>query len=186
MRRLLLLLGIIVAAFALGGVPSAVAANPGVTHRIEVGSFPDTDYCETGQTVNVSFSARITEFSAPNQPVDTRRVQHGTFVLTNPETGATVTNHFANQNTEVTISGDPAGVHTEEWTFIGLGEVVRTEHGGVLTRDAGYLVIRLVLNGNSFPPLFTPEIVVNKGQNPDAETDYALFCEITTSALGLT
>ena len=30
-----------------------------------------------------------------------------------------------------------------------------------------------------------PVIVVNKGQNPDAETDYNLFCEITTSALGL-
>jgi hypothetical protein len=182
----MLLLGIIVAAFALGGLPSAVAANPGVNHFIDVGSFTDTDYCETGQAVDISFSARITEFSAPNQPVDTRRVQHGTFVLTNPLNGATVTNKFANQMAEVTISGDPAGVHTEEWTFIGLGEVVRTEHGGVLTRDAGYLVIRLVLNGNSFPPLFTPVIVVNKGQNSDAETDYNLFCEVTTSALGLT
>jgi len=35
------------------------------------------------------------------------------------------------------------------------------------------------------PPIEPPEIVVNKGQFPDAETDYALFCEVTTSALGL-
>ena len=186
MRRLMLLLGIIVAAFALGGLPSAVAANPGVTHVIHEDSFTDTDYCETGQAVDVSFSVRLTEFSAPNQPVDTRIIQQGTFVLTNPETGATVTNHFANQMSEVTISGDPAGVHTEEWSFIGLGEMVRAEHGGVLTRDAGYLVIRLLLNGDQFPPIEPFEIVVNKGQNPDAETDYDLFCKVTTSALGLT
>jgi hypothetical protein len=76
-------------------------------------------------------------------------------------------------------------VHTEEWSFIGLGELVRAEHGGVLTRDAGYLVIRLLLNGDQFPPIQPFEIVVNKGQNPDAETDYNLFCEVTTSALGL-
>jgi hypothetical protein len=186
MRRLMLLLGIIVAAFALGGLPSAVAANPGVNHVIHEDSFTDTDYCETGQAVDVSFSVRITEFSAPNQPVDTRIIQQGTVVLTNPLNGATLINHVANQNTEVTISGDPTGVHTEVWTFKGLGEVLRTEHGGVLTRDAGYLVLRLVLNGNSFPPLSTPEIVVNNGQFPDAETDYNLFCEVTTSALGLT
>jgi hypothetical protein len=179
----MLLLGIIVAAFALGGVPSAVAANPGVTHFIDVGSFTDTDYCETGHAVDISFSARITEFFAPNQPVDTRRVQHGTFVLTNPETGATVTNHFANQMAEVTISGDPPGVHTEEWTFIGMTEMLRTEHGGVLTRDAGYLVVRFDFNGDE---VTSREIVVNKGQFPDAETNFTLFCEVTTSALGLT
>jgi len=185
MRRLMLLLGIIVAAFALGGLPSAVAANPGVNHLNLTDSFTDPDYCETGQAVDISLSARVTRFSAPNQPVDTRIIQ-GKFVLTNPLNGATVTNHFANQMSEVTISGDPAGVHTEEWSFIGLGELVRAEHGGVLTRDAGYLVIRLLLNGDQFPPIQPFEIVVNKGQNPDAETDYNLFCEVTTSALGLT
>jgi len=185
MRRLMLLLGIIVAAFALGGVPSAVAANPGVNHLNLTDSFTDPDYCETGQAVDISLSARVTRFSAPNQPVDTRIIQQGKFVLTNPLNGATVINHFANQMSEVTISGDPAGVHTEEWSFIGLGELVRAEHGGVLTRDAGYLVIRLLLNGDQFPPIQPFEIVVNKGQNPDAETDYNLFCEVTTSALGL-
>jgi hypothetical protein len=186
MRRLILLLGIIVGAFALGGVPSAVAANPGVSHLNLADSFTDTDYCETGQAVDVSFSVRLTRFSAPNQPVDTRLIQQGTFVLTNPLNGATVTNHFANQNTEVTISGDPAGVHTEVWTFKGLSETLRTEHGGVLSRDAGYIALRLVLNGDQFPPLSTPEIIVSNGPFPDAETDFALFCEVTTSALGLT
>jgi len=62
----MLLLGIIVAAFALGGLPSAVAANPGVNHRILTDSFTDGDYCETGQALDVSFSVRVAEFSAPN------------------------------------------------------------------------------------------------------------------------
>jgi hypothetical protein len=179
----MLLLGIIVAAFALGGVPSAVAANPDVNHRIDAGSFTDGDFCGTGQAVDVSFFVRLTEFFSPNQPVDTRNVGEGKAVLTNPETGATVINHVAGLDSAVTISGDPAGVHTEEWTFIGLGEMLRTEHGGVLTRDAGYLVVRFVFNGDEE---ISREIVVSKGQFPDAETNFTLFCEVTTSALGLT
>jgi hypothetical protein len=69
MRRFTLLLGIIVAAFALGGVPSAVAANPGVSHFAV--TFPDTapDFCGTGQAVDLVVSIKATMFSAPNQPV---------------------------------------------------------------------------------------------------------------------
>jgi hypothetical protein len=101
----MLLLGIIVAAFALGGLPSAVAANPGVNHVIHEDSFTDTDYCETGQAVDVSFSVRITEFSAPNQPVDTRIIQQGTVVLTNPLNGGPLADEKAGRRgSRLTIS----------------------------------------------------------------------------------
>jgi hypothetical protein len=51
MRRFIVLVGIAVAALALGGVPSAVAANPEVNHFTFADSVTDDDFCGTGQTV---------------------------------------------------------------------------------------------------------------------------------------
>jgi hypothetical protein len=109
MRRFTLLLGIVVAALGLGGAPSAVAANPEVNHYTISDSLTDNDFCGTGQTVDVSVFVRVTEFLAPNQPVDYRNVVEGNVVYTNPLTGATVTDHLANGFSETIISGDPLG-----------------------------------------------------------------------------
>lgn len=182
MRRFsLLLLGIVVA-LGLGGAPSAVAANPDVNHFTFTDSFSDDDFCGTGQTVDISVSVRGTEFLAPNQPVDYRNVTQGTVTFTNPLNDATVINHFAGPFSDTIISGDPEGIHTHEFTNRGLPELLRTEHGGVLLRDAGYIVFHQVDNGDEF---VSSEIVVNRGPHPDAESDFALFCEVMIDALGL-
>jgi hypothetical protein len=182
MRRFTLLIGIAVAALAFGGVPSAVAANPDVNHFTFSDSFTDDDFCGTGQTVDVSVFVRGTEFFSPNQPVDYRNVTEGNNVFTNPLNGATVINHFAGPFSDTIISGDPEEVHTHELTFKGLPELLRTDHGGVLTRDAGYIVFHVVDNGDEF---ISSEIVVDRGPHPDAESDFTLFCHVMTSALGL-
>jgi len=182
MRRFTLLVGIAVAAFALGGVPPAVAANPEVNHFTFSDSFTDDDFCGTGQTVDISVLVRGTEFFSPNQPVDYRNVTEGNAVFTNPLNGATVINHFAGPFSDTIISGDPEGVHTHELTFKGLPEMLRTKHGGVLIRDAGYLIFHQTFDGDEF---VSSEIFVNKGPHPDAESDFALFCEVMTDALGL-
>src|SRR2546422_6545026 len=116
MRRFALLVGIVVA-LGLGGVPAAVAANPGVNHFTFADSFTDGDFCGTGQAVDVSVFVRGTEFFAPNQPVDYRNVTVGYNVFTNPLNGATVILHFAGPFSDAIISGDPEGVHTHELTF---------------------------------------------------------------------
>jgi hypothetical protein len=182
MRRLTLLIGMVVTALALGGAPAAVAANPDVNHFTDVDSFTDEDFCGTGEAVEISVSVRGTEFLAPNQPVDYRNVTQGTVTFTNPENGATVTNQFAGPFSDVTISGDPAGIHTHEFTVMGLPEMFRAEHGGVLTLDAGLIVFRQVFNGDEF---VSGEIVINRGPHPQAESDFTLFCEVMTEALGL-
>jgi hypothetical protein len=182
MRRFTLLVAIAIAALALGGVPSAVAADPGVNHFTFTGSFTDDNFCGTGQTVDISVSLRGTEFLSPNQPVDYRNVSDGNSVYTNPLNGATVIQHFAGPFSDTIISGDPAGVHTHELTFRGLPELLRTAHGGVLVRDAGYIVFHEVDNGDVF---VSSEIVVDRGPHPDAESDFTLFCDVMTSALGL-
>ena len=51
-----------------------------------------------------------------------------------------------------------------------------------MIRDAGYIVFHVVFNGDE--PL-SSEIAVDRGPHPDAESDFALFCEVVPSALGL-
>ena len=181
-RRFTLLLGVVVAALALGAAPSAVAANPEVNHFTFSDSFTDDDFCGTGQTVDISSVGRGTEFLAPNQPVDFWVVMEGNNVYTNPLNGATVIQHFATHSSDTIISGDPDGMHTSEFTIKGQPEVFRTEHGGVLLREAGYIVFHVVNNGDEF---VSSEIVVDRGPHPDAESDFTLFCDVMTSALGL-
>jgi hypothetical protein len=182
MRRFTLLVGIAIAALALGGVPSAVAANPDVNHFTFSDSFTDDDFCGTGQTVDISVFVRGTEFLSPNQPVDYRDVTEGNVVFTNPLNGATVTQHFASAFSDIIISGDPEGIHTHELTTKGLPELFRTDHGGVLIRDAGYIVFHEVDNGDEF---ISSEIVVDRGPHPEAESDFTLFCDVIPGALGL-
>ena len=181
MRRFTLLLGIIVAAFALGGVPSAVAANPGASRFTITESFTDPDFCGTGQDVVTSISVKGTAFSAPNQPVDSRSIAVVNIVYTNPQNHATVIRHGAGPASDTIISGDPAGMHTVETTVKGLVSHLRTANGVVLL-GAGYLVLHEVFNGDEF---VSREIVVDKGPHPNIESDLALFCDAATDALGL-
>jgi hypothetical protein len=180
MRRFALVVGI-VAALGLGAMPSAVAASPGATHFTFTESFTDGDFCGTGQAVDITVTVKGTEFSAPNQPVDSRNVTQVTVVHTNPENGATVVRRAAGLVTDTLISGDPEGVYTVETTVRGLAGSLQTADGLVLL-GAGYLVLHETFKGEE---LLNREIVINKGPHPNAESNLALFCDVTTEALGL-
>ena len=183
MHRPATFIGIAVAALVLGTAPAAQAANPDVNRRTEIGGYTDPDYCGTGQTVDVSFSVRVVEFLSPNQAVDYARTIQGTFTLVNPESGATVLNTFAGRLTTTVVSGDPAGIHTIEYSTQGLDEQLRLVNGPVLSRDAGYHTWRDTLDGDN--AFLSGELVVNKGPHPDADSDFVIFCEVTSTALGL-
>jgi hypothetical protein len=182
MRHPAMIIGIAAAALVLGAAPAAHATEPGVNQVTNIGSYTDPDYCGTGSTVEVTFSFQGVEFLAPNAGLDYVKIAHGAYTLTNPETGATVINHSVDRYTDAIVSGDPAGVHTVEVRFIGLNEQLRLEHGGLLSRDAGVLVALFTFNGDEF---VDAQIVSITGAQPDAASDYSLFCEITTAALGL-
>jgi hypothetical protein len=181
MHKFALLVGVIVA-LGLGGVPSAFAANPDVNHFTIAESFTDPDFCGTGQAVDVSISVKTTEFLAPNQPVDYRNVSQGKVVYTNPDSGATVIRHLAGPMSDTIISGDPEGVSTHEITLKGLSTLLRAD-GGVLLRNAGYLVLHQVIDADG--NVLSTEIVVNRGPHPIAESDFTLTCDVLTDALGL-
>jgi hypothetical protein len=161
----------------------ALAANPTVMHFTDSGTFTDPDFCGTGETVNGSFSVRGTEFLTPNQPgIDYRNTTVGNTYLTNPANGNTIRVHFAGQFTATVVSSDANGF-TELDTNIGAPEVIKTPHGGVLTRDAGY--IQFLNTFDSDGNLVSGQVVIDRGPHPEAEQDFELFCNVATSALGL-
>ena len=93
------------AALALAAATAAGAANPQVQHFTFGPTVnADEDFCGTGQTVTETFSARLTVWNDPNQPVDTRNqsVSDDVFVT---RAGVTVTTHSAYSFSDVLLSG---------------------------------------------------------------------------------
>jgi hypothetical protein len=169
---------------ALALMPAAaLAAPPGHEHFRDVGTFVDEDFCGTGQTINGSFDVRVNVWFASDSPTGlVRTTFSGKQVFTNPATGDSVTVSFAGQTTEVTISGDPAGLHTDLVTTKGLPEKIQTTHGPVLLRDAGLIAFLITFDGDEF---ISQETVLVKGPHPEADSDFEAFCEVTVPALGI-
>ena len=55
-------------------------------------------------------------------------------------------------------------------------------NGPVLLRDAGLIAFVTTFDGDEF---INQETAYVKGPHPDAESDFALFCEVMTEALGI-
>ena len=179
MRRFAAVVGLGLALLGLPGAP-ALAANPEVNHFVDSGSDVDPDFCGTGQEIQISFTIRVNEQLSPNR-LEYQSSFQGRILFTNPDTGDTVLNRVAGRFTVLTV-GDEEGVHTHEFTNVGLPEQLRVQGGGLLTLDAGIITFREVFDGEQF---ISGEISVVHGPHPDAESDFALFCEIMTPALGI-
>jgi hypothetical protein len=177
--RLLLLVPI---TLGLALMPTAAsAAPPEVNQFRDVFTDTDPDFCGTGQTVDVEGDVRITEwFSPPDGPFMT--TFSGTVTFTNPDTGLSVDDSFSGHSTETIISGDPEGIHTLLVTTTGLPVKLQTVNGPVLLRDAGLIVFEITFEGGEF---ISQETLLVKGPHPDAESDFTLFCEVMTEALGI-
>ena len=181
-RRLIAASGAGIVLLALAATPVALGAGQQHNRFHDVGTDVDPDFCGTGEAIEIAFDVRGNEFDAPHK-ADFKSMATGTVTFTNPATGDVVVQRFAGPIWDTLISGDPAGIHVDESTVKGLPELVKTPHGGVLTRDAGYLVVRNTFDGDE---LISSEIVLDKGPHPDIEGDFELFCELTTEALGIT
>jgi hypothetical protein len=182
MRHPTMVFGIAAASLILGVSPAAHAANVDNEHFTFADSFTDPDFCGTGQEVQVTIAAAGTFFNAPHQPgVDTAVNLTVTETRTSVATGATVISRVANRFTVGTISGDPAGLHIDQVSNIGLAGKTRPEHGGVLILDAGVITVTESWDGDQF---LSGEITVNNGPHPSTGHD-ELFCQVVTAALGL-
>ena len=181
-RRFIAASGAAIVLLALAATPAAFGAGQQHNRFHDVGTDVDPDFCGTGQAIDIAFDVRGNEFEAPHK-ADFKSMATGTVTFTNPATGDVVIQRFAGPIWDTLISGDPEGIHVDESTVKGLPELFKTPHGGILTRDAGYLVVRTTFDGDEF---ISMEIVLDKGPHPDIEGDFELFCELTTEALGIT
>ena len=109
-------LGILVV--LVGLMPStAVAAPPPIEHFRDVGTDADPDFCGTGQAIEVAFDIRGTVWISPQgEDVLVRVTERGKVTFTNPDTGQSLLNTWAQMTTEQIIEGD-GGVETLLITF---------------------------------------------------------------------
>jgi len=171
-----------VAVAAIAAASTAVAASPQHVHLTFSGTETQDDFCGTGKSVVDSFDINLNVWGAPNQPVATRNQSEDTTVFTNPATGASVVVHSAFSFSDALISGDPNGLNTHEWTFIGNAELIRSAAGGVLGHDRGSLVVDTDWNGPEFSGEFLgADIVTDRGGHPLFGND----CDVMVPALGL-
>jgi len=174
----LLSIGILVAVAVMAMAVPALGAKPTVIHERFTEEFSETDFCGvSGLTVDhgVRGVQNIREDGE-----DFRATGHIRDVFTNPDNGKSVIVSVGGQEREELISGDPEGLHTVLFSFRGLPEKIQTAHGAVLTRDAGLIAQLATFNGDEF---VSSEIVVNKGPHPEADADFALFCDVIVAAL---
>ena len=182
MRRLVFAVGAATAASLIAIGASAIAANPTVVRFSDSGTFTDPDFCDTGKSVNGAFDVKGTEWLTPNQG-DYRNTTQGKNTLTNPANGAAVIVHFAGPFTATIVSFNEDGGTTELHTFKGLPEQIKTAHGGMLLRDAGYVTFLRTFDAGG--EMISSEVVLERGPHPDLDSDFEAFCDVVVPALGL-
>ena len=181
MRRVVCVLGVSFVLLIWSAAPPALAANPEINRFTDSWSDVDPDFCETGVSVQFEGSVRVTEWLSPNH-VDFMATFSGHEVITNLENDEYVLSHWAGHGTDTVVSGVEEGVHTHDFTTIGLPESFRQPGGGMITLDAGYITFHDTFDGDKF--LFG-EVSVQHGPHPAADSDFELFCEVIPPALGI-
>jgi hypothetical protein len=181
MRRLALMT--ITAAVALAIAPvGALAGGPDAQFR-DVGTEVDKNFCGTHQKINIAFDVRVNLWLLPEDPRDfSKLTQSGKVTFTNPKNGNTVVLSFAGLVTNTIVEGDPFGVHTHLYSTRGTAEKIQTSKGEVLTRDAGIINEAITFDGDG--NILAYEATWS-GPHPEAASDFTLFCEVTTEALGI-
>ena len=103
--------------------------------------------------------------------------------FTNPATGKSVILSNAGQiSGAAPIVDEVAGTITFVITVKGLPEKIQTANGPVLLRDAGIIAFADTFDLDT-GDFISSEIVVQKGPHPEADSDFALFCEVIEGAL---
>ena len=163
---------------------SALGAKPEIFHERIHDELQDIDLC--GFNVNLVVDVRFTDhlfFDKDGNVVRFSSTASGTNTFT-ADDGAQVIVKFANLYVErPPVVDEAAGTATVEYSFKGLPEQIKTPHGGVLMRDAGFVTFVDTID-LATDELISTEVVVQHGPHPDLDSDFTAFCEVITEALG--
>lgn len=159
-------------------VPGAsLAARPiAAFHDHFTDSFP-SDICGIPVQVDLVVSDNFFEYA------DGSFMDAASFMATdtNLDNGKSVMVSSAGTVTGTAIVDQQANTITFVTTYKGLPEKIQTTHGRVLTRDAGIISFRDTFDLTTGDFLGT-EVTIN-GPHPEADANFALFCDVVTAAL---
>jgi hypothetical protein len=180
MSRLTLRASLVALIAVLAMLPgTALAAQPiEQFHDHFTESFPD-EIC--GIAVDIDLVVTDNFFLYADESFKDTSSVRATF--TNPLNGKSIVISSAGQVTgPPPIVDEEAGTITFLTSFKGLPEKIQTEHGAVLLRDAGIITFADTFDLDT-GEFISSEIIVNKGPHPEANSDFALFCEVVSEAL---
>jgi hypothetical protein len=173
----------VAATVAVAASAVAHADPPETTHGNFDDTFENVDVCG----INVDIRARGTftdHVYFDNEGNFTRFKSTASVKQTlTADNGKSVIIQNAGQFTDTDgIVDEAAGTITFVYTYKGLPEQIRTPHGPVIVRDAGVITFADTFDLDT-GDFVSQEILVNSGPHPDADSDFALFCEAITAAL---
>lgn len=174
-----------VAAIALLALPPAhaLATQPERFHAHFSDTAQDVDVC--GVNVDVVSEGVFTDrafFDNDGNFLRFMSTVSGNTTFT-ADNGKSVIVQFAGQFIEKEpVVDEAAGTITFTSTNKGLPEKIKTPDGPVLLRDAGLITFATTFDLDT-GDFISSEITVNKGPHPEADSDFALFCEVVSAAL---
>jgi hypothetical protein len=161
----------------------AGATAPEVFHsQIDDTFIGVTDFC--GFTVDIVVQGTDTFQVFFDRFGNVSRIQdesHVVQTITNEANGKVVYQENSSHFSEPAPVVNADGTITLTDTFTGLPERIYTDHSNTLTKDVGYIafVATFDANGN-----FISQEVIEHGPHPDADSDFELFCDAITAAIG--
>jgi len=165
----------LIVALALPG--ATLAARPiAAFHDHFTDSFP-SDICGIPVQVDLVVSDNFFEYA--DGSFKDAAANMSTF--TNLDNGKSVVVSSAGTVTGSAIIDEQANTITFVTTYKGMPEKIQTGHGRVLTRDAGIISFRDTFDLTTGDFLGT-EVTI-RGPHPEADADFALFCDVVTGAL---
>ena len=165
----------LIVALALPG--ATLAAKPiAAFHDHFTDSFP-SDICGIPVQVDLVASDNFFEYA------DGSFKDAASFMATytNPDNGKAVVVSSAGTVSGTAIIDEQANTITYVYTYNGLPEKIQTAHGRILTRDAGIISFRDTFDLTTGD--FLGSEVTISGPHPEADADFALFCDVVTGAL---
>jgi hypothetical protein len=178
MARPILVRAVFTALIVVLAIPGAALAAPPIAsfHDHFTDSFPD-EVCGIPVQTELVVSDNFFEF-ADGSFKDASSFR-ATF--TNPDNGNSVVVSAAGTATGTAVIDEQAGTITFVTTYKGLPEKIQTGNGQILTRDAGIITF-----SDSFS-LATGEFlgtdVTINGPHPEADSGFALYCQVVTAGL---
>jgi hypothetical protein len=178
MARPIALRAVFTALIVALAVPGAtLAAGPvAAFHDHFTDSFP-SDICGIPVQVDIVVSDNFFEYADGSF----KDAASNMSTFTNPDNGKSVVVSSAGTVTGTAIIDVQANTITFVTTYKGLPEKIQTAHGRILSRDAGIISFRDTFDLTTGDFLGT-EVIIN-GPHPEADADFALFCNVVAGAL---